>query len=252
MPIEGIRSSSAFLRPFMTKMEVVSNNLANINSVGFKRGRLFIEILSNIQPVAPDDQNGEFFPDVKLTEKADFSQGTLEQTNNPFDLAIDGPGFFEVQTPEGIRYTRAGNFTLTSDGEIVTRSGYPVIGDNGGSIMLPNFHNLQKEDIAINNLGEIFVENISAGKLKMVTFDDFEALEKVGAALFKEKENAVVSEVDEDKTFVRQGFLEGSNVDGIEEMIQMIEVTRLFETGQKMMQTHDDSLTRSLEVGRMS
>ncbi|MEK7263953.1 MAG: flagellar hook-basal body protein [Bacteroidota bacterium] len=252
MPIEGIRSSSAFLRPLMTKMEIVSNNLANINSVGFKRGRLFVEVLSNIQPVAPDGDTGEFFPDVKLTEKADFAQGTLEQTSNPFDLAIDGPGFFAVQTQEGTRYTRAGNFTLTADGEIVTRSGYPVIGDNSGSIILPNFHNLQKEDIAINNLGEVFVENISVGKLKMVTFENFESLEKVGAALFKEKEDAVVTDLDEDKTFVRQGFLEGSNVDGIEEMIQMIEVTRLFETGQKMMQTHDDSLTRSLEVGRMS
>ncbi|MBS4029041.1 MAG: flagellar hook-basal body protein [Ignavibacteriales bacterium] len=245
-------SISTFMRPMMLKMQVVANNLANINSSGFKKGQLFIEVLQNQDPQLNDgSQVGEFFPGVRISEASDFSQGVLEQTNNPFDFAIDGPGFFAVETGEGVRFTRAGNFSVAPTGELITKNGYTLLGENDGAIILPNVQNLAKEDVAVSPLGDVLVQGVHIGKMKLVTFENVnDELVKIGTSLFHQKEDSEVIAVDSDRTFVRQGFLEGSNVDGIDEMIQMIELTRQFESGQRIIQSTDESVNRSLEIGR--
>jgi flagellar basal body rod protein FlgG len=254
MPLEGIDAASKFMRPLMLRMQVISNNLANVDSIGFKRGKLFVELLNEGEPTIQqyDTGLGEYLPGTKVTEVPDFTQGELQQTSNSFDFAVDGPGFFVVETPDGIRYSRAGNFVVSPEGELKTKNGYTVLGQNDNAITFPNFTNLKKEDIAVTPLGEIFVQRIYIGQLKIVGFESQEQLKKVGASLFMPREDVEPIPIEPDKVFVRQGFLEGSNVDGIEEMVEMIELMHQFETGQRLIQTQDESVSRSLEVGRFS
>lgn len=266
MPVSSFKVISAYMRPLTLKMEMLANNLANINSVGYKKGDLFYEVLQNIQQVSGGggDDGGEpganpstttnEYVDVNMQEISDFSQGSIEQTNNTFDIAIDGEGFFAAKNPvDGkVSYTRAGNFMINAEGSLVTKNGYHVAGDDDGPIYIPNVHNLKKEDIAVTPTGEIMVEGAPVARLKVVTFETLEDLQRIGSTFFQlASEDVEPMEVDIDKVQIRQGFLENSNVNGISEMIQMIEVSRLFETGQKLLQTTDATLDESLSVGNI-
>jgi len=254
MPVNGINSAAMFMRPLMLKMQVIADNIANIDSTGFKKGRLFIEVLHSNDPTLPPESvgEGEYFPGVRFSEFPDLTQGVLSQTSSPFDFAIDGSGFFTVETPEGERYTRTGNFVISPEGEIQMKNGYSVLGENGAPLIITNAQNLSKEDIAVNPTGEIFVKGANVGKFKLVEINSAENLTKIGASLFALKAGISPDDIDPDKVHIRQGFIEGSNVDGIEEMIDMIELMRQFETGQKLIQTQDQSVNSSLEVGRLS
>jgi len=193
-------------------------------------------------------QNGEL---AGLTPKelTDYSQGNLNQTGNPFDVAISGRGFFVVETPNGIRYTRNGNFTLATDGTIVTSQGYPVMGD-GGRIRLPEYEKLQKDDVLITTEGEIIVNKNVVSKLQIVDFPQPYHLQKEKGVLFVNTSGINPIEVDEG-TLLRQGFLEESNVNAIEEMVKLIELSRDYESGQKAINYQDSSLERANEVGRV-
>ena len=245
------------------KMEVLANNLANMNNMGFKKDDLVFEAMlppfpknsnseenSNILlPIEQPNTNVTYVGMAKFS--TDFSQGTLDQTNNVFDLALDGEGFFAVETPDGFRYTRKGNFHLDGNNRLVSQNGYPLQGDQGGNITLTNVSG----EITIDTEGIISggsgVAIVPLGKVKVVTFDDKAMLEKKGDGLFGLIDPNIV-EQKAPQTKIRQGFLEQSNVKTVDEMVKMIDALRSFEAYQKMIQTVDQLDERSANsIGRV-
>jgi len=246
--IKGIYASGSGMTPRMLKLEVISNNLANISTTGYKRDNLFVQILKDTG-VAQSKGDGEL-SGLDVKEYTDFSAGSMNQTGNPLDLAIQGPGFFAAQSPNGVCYTRNGNFSLSVDGTLVTAQGYPVLGTSG-AIQLPDLRKLSQGDISINETGQISVDGKIVAQLKIANFADTSVLKKEAGTYFVANVRETSAEADGKDTIVRQGQLEESNVNGIEEMIQMIELSRSFESAQKSMLYQDGTLEKALDVGQL-
>lgn len=246
--IKGLYSSSNGMPPMLVRMEVLSNNLANINTTGFKKDTMFVEMM-NDPGVAPGAKAGELTGRLNVEKTTDFGIGSLNQTNNPLDVALQGEGYFVAQTPQGERFTRNGNFTLALDGTLTTRDGYPVLG-NDGKIKFPDLQRITQESVVVTQSGEITVGKTEIGKLRIVEFKDQTRLKKTGDAMFRIEPNDDARMSEMEFPNVKQGFLEESNVDGIAEMIEMIEITRNFESNQKAIASQDATLERALEVGK--
>ena len=231
------------------KLDTVANNLANVNTTGFKRDvQLFREYLTsyNKEPGAIEAprvpasiesfyaHNGgdKSYVDLDGTF-SDFSQGAVRPTGNNLDFAIEGDGFFEVATPEGARYTRAGNFSIDGDGRLITKQGFPVQRQGGGEFRLSG------GDLTISANGEVFDRGQSLGQMALVNIANKDALMKQGANLFAFREGLDPQMAPATEAKVSQGFLEGSNVNVIREMTDMIAATRTFESTQKAIQAYD-------------
>ncbi len=246
-------------------MEVVANNLANINNNGFKRDIIAFEaVLPDFNNPPPEKISAGTPPHPRSIEpptplyptvaqlKTDFSPGPVIQTGNPLDVSLEGKGFFVVKTVEGIRYQRVGSFQLSEAGDLITPEGNLVMGENGGIKILP-----AGKDITIDQKGKIVVggglASTMAGKLKVVDFPDYNVLEKEGMGLFREVGVKESTAMPTENTKVIQGGLETSNVNVAAEMINMIEVTRGYQSYQKVIQTIDGMNNKSVnEVGRVS
>lgn len=207
------------------KFEITSNHLANVNTTGFKG-----EILS--------------FDDMfRATLTTDFTQGDIQVTDNRLDVALADEGFFKVETPLGIRYTRDGAFTVDMEGQLVNQRGDVVQGE-GGPIVI------QGREVNITGEGDVQVDGEIVGRIAVVTFDDPENLRKEGANLFVHTAEAP-GEVPPPSVSVVQGALEKPNVNVVSEMTDMIETHRLFEAYTKLIQAIDETDTRAVtEVGR--
>ena len=229
--LEGIQTSAAGMLPRMTEQEVIANNLANVNTTGYKRDRVvFRKTLESELGVAASEGSEVFGEEVLV----DFSPGPLEKTDRPLDVAIEGSGFFTVETPNGVRYTRAGNFRLDSEGYLVTVDGYRVLGESG-PILLTN------DKVNINEDGEIWQGGFLVDRLRVTDFSDPRALVKEGHSLFKTADPRVTGQPAAEAT-IKQGYLEGSNVNPLEEMVEMMVVLRNFEAEQKAIQVQDQTL----------
>jgi flagellar basal-body rod protein FlgG len=227
----------------MRKLDVLANNLANVNTAGFKKDRLTFESL--LPPVGTPSAGRSDAP-VLANERlfTDFSPGPQRESGNPLDLALAGDGFFVVETPEGRRYTRQGNFSRDTAGQLVTAEGYPVRG-TGGPLTISGGH------IDINDKGEIRSDGIPVGTLEIVDFPRPYALEKLGNALFAPADPELRPQPIKG-TAVRQGILEGANVEAVTEMIQLIETNRYFEACQKVIRSYDDLAAKAAnELGRV-
>lgn len=246
---KGIYTAVSGAMAQSARLDTVANNLANANTTGFKRdGQLFREYLTSFNkepgtievPRIPASiesfyaHNGgdKSFVDLDGTF-SDFSQGTLRPTGNNLDLAIEGDGFFEVATPEGSRYTRAGNFAVDGEGRLVTKQGFPVQKQGGGEFKF------ETAAVTISPNGEVFEGGASVGRLSVMKFGNKDALLKQGANLFALKENMDAQMAPSTEAKVNQGFLEGSNVNIVREMTDMISATRTFESTQKAIQAYD-------------
>lgn len=173
----------------------------------------------------------------------DFEQGQLNSTGNSFDLALRGKGFFCIDTPEGERYTRNGSFAKDAEGWLVTKEGYRVIGE-GGYIMIDG------SDMTVNEKGEVFSGAQLVDKLKLVDFDDYKVLRKEGNGLIKIAEG-VEAEPAITAGMIQQGFLEGSNVNSVKEMVEMLTMMRTYEANQKMIKIHDELIGKAVnEIAR--
>lgn len=268
--IRGIYTGASGMKAQMHRMDALSNNLANVDVNGYKRDtsvqKSFPELLIrrtyddgvfkfplgsiDIAPVA-----GKLGTGVEQNEVYTvFSQGALKETNNPFDIALEGEGFIAVQTPRGERYTRNGSFVLGKEGYLLTKEGYPVLGENGPI-------QIKKHNFVIDQNGKIFQNSRFAGmpenlvsidenewediefldSLKTVTFKRVRYLDKQGSSLWRTTEYSGEAEPIPlgEAPKVRQGFLEGSNVNPVTEMVRMIEVNRAYEANQKSIQTQD-------------
>lgn len=215
---------------------VVANNLANINTTGFKKDLVFFDTFGE----ELEKREGQI-------HSIDHAQGQLKKTDNPLDVALSSKGFFTVQTDTGIAYTREGHFKLDDDGMLRTASGQLVVGETGPIVILGK--NIKPEIITVTHNGEIFSENQFIDRLQITDFENKEQLKKIGDNLFSASNNAIPDEIFEAE--VHQGFLEESNVNPAEEMIQLIEVQRQFESLQKMVRSLDEVFqTAANQVGR--
>ncbi len=245
--IKGIYTTGSGMLPQMSRIEIIGNNLANMNTVGFKKDQLFTEILKKEQKSLASTNGVQGLPTI---ESIDFSEGSFQQTGNTLDFAISGDGFFTIETPQGIRYTRNGSFTLSLDGALVTKEGYPVLGTEG-KIQLPDIQKLSQGDINVNETGEITIDKRQFGKFQLAAFDDMTVLKKDGSTNFRVEDGTKVRLASESNYKLHQGFLEESNVEGLDEMVVMIELSRNFESGQKSMQAQDETIERLLDLGRV-
>jgi flagellar basal-body rod protein FlgG len=224
-------------------MEIITNNLANTDTPGFKADYLSLNLVKPPAGLSAGSvRQDDFGPMIRFY--TDFSAGELRATGNHLDFALEGDGFFAVETPQGVQYTRKGNFAVNKDGTLVTQEGLPVLGDAGPI-------QIEGDDIRCDQEGNLYAGDEQAAKLRIVRIEDKTKLEKSGESLFRLKDGGAVAPAE--GTFVRQGFLEGSNVTVIRAMTEMIEALRGYEAYQKMMQTIDENTSKSVnEVGRIS
>jgi flagellar basal-body rod protein FlgF len=221
------------------RLNQISNNLANVNTNGYKKEHVtFWEMLYT----ATDEQ-----PRVGKAMKiiTDQSQGSFETTGNNLDFAFSGEGFFKIQTPEGIRYSRNGNFTINNEGQLSTMDGNLVVGA-GGAITLEN------DAIQVGKDGLITANGETINQLALVSFNDPNDLAKAGDSLFKIK-NEGTKEQTPDNLSIQQGFLEKSNVNITFELTEMIDLQRAYQTQQKIIQTIDDINGQAIsKVGKLT
>jgi len=222
------------------QLDIIANNIANTDTAGFK-----VEALAVAEdPQAPAFTLGGPAP-VKFVMPngviRDFGQGSLRKTDSPFDVAIDGQGFFRVTTPQGERYTRDGRFRMDETGKLTTADGSPVLDDGGGEITL----NPEKGQLTVSQDGTLSQGTERIGKLGVVTFSNLSTLEKVGNNLMKNTSNQTPTAATEAR--LRQGMLEGSNVNPILEITHMIEVSRAYEQMAKMMDSQADLSTQAVQ-----
>lgn len=274
--LRGIYTGASGMVAQMHRMDAISNNLANVDLTGYKRDTSVHKAFPQLLMQRINDDGVRNFPlgsvdtspivgtigtGVELNELYTvFQQGALKESGNTFDMALEGEGFFTIQTPQGERYTRNGSFTIDKSGILVTKEGYPVLGEEG-------VINLKKNNFVVDKQGRIFQnsdladdpnrlvsleENDWAGleqldTLKIVEFSRDRYLKKQGGSLWASNRESGEAQTTElgGTTKVIQGFLEGSNVNPVTEMVNMIEVNRAYEANQKMIQTQD-SLTSQL------
>jgi len=240
--IKGLYTSSSSMITNEERLNIISNNLANISTNGYKVDegiqRSFPEVLiSRLEGRRKPTSLGKIGTGVSMAGSyTDFKQGSLVQTGGKLDLALEGRGFFVVQTPSGLRYTRDGNFTLNNRGQIVTQQGYPVLGERGP------LQTIEGRDIIVSSDGRLHLGNVRGDRLLIVDFPDQNSLEKVGNNLYlSEAEGEPAREYS-----IMQGFLENSNVNVIQEMVKMIQVNRYYEANQKVITIMDSTLDKAV------
>ena len=238
------------------RLQLLANNLANLNTVGFKKDRSrfrafdMASITTDVKrPVHwKQSQAPQYW--MQYSTYTDFSPGKIKKTGNPFDLALSGTGFFCVQTPDGIQYTRRGDFTVNEDEVLVTQDGWPVLGQGGEieiKIAKPADDN---REFSVSEDGYVTVDGSQVDRLRIIDFSQSHALEKAGHDYYRALKPNTLQDLDEGLK-VSQGFLEMSNVDTVRMMTEMIEVLRGYESYQKMMRSIDDMNARLInDVGR--
>jgi flagellar basal-body rod protein FlgG len=237
------------------RLDAISNNLANVDTAGFKRdvsvSKSFSELLlrrteadgvyktsmgsADAAPVI-----GKLGLGVETNENfTEFEQGSFRATSSATDLALGGEGFFAVETPLGERYTRNGNFLLGKEGILETKDGYPLLGENG-------YIHVEDDKFMINEDGMIYSkEGEFIDRVRVVRFENDRYLKKMGNSLWSSNEisgDAYIAEGKE-RPKMLQGYMETSNVNVVNEMVRMIEVNRAYEANQKTIQSQDSMMS---------
>jgi flagellar basal-body rod protein FlgG len=269
------------MRAQQWKLDAIANNLANVDTEGYKKDltsfKSFPELLLRRQeddgvykhPFGSGDLApiiGKLGTGVELNELfTSFEQGAPKETENDFDIALDGKGFFTVATPWGERYTRNGSFQLGKEGYLETKEGYPVLGEEGPIRVQANNFQVDKdgriwanaaydENAMVSRDANTWEEATLLDTLKIVEFDVDRYLQKQGASLYRSTDVSGEARIIEPgaRPKVIQGFVEAANVDPVIEMVQMIEVNRAYEANQKVILTGDSMLNTLInQVGRV-
>lgn len=246
--IRGIYIAATGMLTQRKKMNVLVNNIVNADTYGYKSDKLIsrsfdemlLERLDAADAASDSSQIGGLGYGIHADEVyTTFQQGSLDQTGLSTDLAITGDGFFEVQTPDGLRYTRNGNFTV-ADGYLVTAEGYRVMGKSG-PIQIEEGEFIVAED------GTITAGDQEVGQLRIVKFEDMDALSKQGNCYFV---NSGANPQEDDASVVNQGYLETSDVNLADTMVEIIKVSRLYEANQRIVTAIDETLQKAVtEIG---
>lgn len=256
--VKGLYTAYTGMIHQQKRLDVISNNLANSATVGFKRegatARAFKDELAiKIKDGSEGFVNrglGNMNMGVKFGETyRDYSQGSLRVTDNTYDLALSGDGFFQIgftnkQGESSVKLTRDGNFTVNVEGYLVTKDGDFVLGTNGSPIQIdPN------AETTIDAAGRILQEDVVVGNIAVVDVEDYNYLQKYGENMYDLVDGGQLTE---SVAAVEQGCLEQSNVQVVKEMVEMINVTRAYETNQKAIQTVDETLDKTVnQIGRV-
>lgn len=245
------------------RVDVLTNNMANSATTGYKKegttSRAFKDVLAyKIKDTSEANipkRLGDMNLGVMIGENyTDYSQGPIHETGNTFDLALSGKGFFAIEftsKPKGdqpgevsVKYTRDGSFTLNVNGELVTKDGDYVLNQAGGHIVLD-----PTKDFMVDRQGVIRQGNEVVGNIQVIDFADYNYLEKYGENMYQPVEGALLQASD---AAVYSGYLESSNVQVVQEMVDLITYTRAYETNQKMVQAFDESLGKAVnDVGKV-
>ncbi len=225
--IDGIELASTGQDAYASVQETIARNLANANTVGFKKNMVSFKTVLDGESTSLQTDYG-----------IDYSHGSLKYTGNTFNLAIDGDGFFAVETANGIRYTRNGQFQLSSTGEIITDTGSIVLGQ-GGPIVMPKGGG----EILVDKKGIIKVNDKEIGRLKITNFNDLTKLVPTGNSTFAAPDDAV-DDTGEKKYNVAQGYLESSNVSVVTEMVDMITNMRSYEASNNVIKTFSELMEK--------
>jgi flagellar basal-body rod protein FlgF len=227
------------------QMDVVANNMANINTTGFKSENILFE--EYVMPVARDqdfprlDQPLSYVQDWATTH--DLSGGAMVQTGSELDVGLNGQGFFAIQTPAGDRWTKSGSFELSANGTLVDLNGNPVLGEGGPIQFGP-----EESGILIAADGSVSSSAGAKGRLRLVEFDNPQELAREGSNLFSGGTPVAAT-----NTRVMQGFIEKSNVSGVSEMVEMIRVQRAYESAASLAQKQDELRRSAIQrLGDMS
>lgn len=221
------------------KHEIIANNLANVNTAGFKRELMPSRSFASIF----DEQLGLVGGGVSAQKPViKGGQGAITQTGNPLNVAISGEGYFVVQNGDQEAYTRSGSFNINAEGDLVNSSGLQILGE-GGPINLPD------GQVSFNEEGDVMVDGRVVDTLRMITVTDNEAIDKIGNNLFTVSDDEALGPKSEE-TMTLWKNLESSDVQAVEEMVQMIEVMRSFEANQKIIKSVDETLRQAATLGR--
>jgi flagellar basal-body rod protein FlgG len=240
------------------RLDIIANNLANSATVGYKEENVTNQSFDNVLTIKIKDAS-EAFNDrpignmslgVKLGEVyTNYGQGSLRQTSNTYDFALEGNGFFTVSVTDkagnvSTQYTRNGSFTMTKDGHIVDGDGNHLMG-SGGDITIPT----DAVNVVVDNTGAIYADGVYVDTLQITDFEDYDYLIKEGDTRYQALEGAVETP---GNALVQQGYTEQSNVNVVSEMVEMISISRAYEANQKMIQSVDKTLDLAANsVGRV-
>ena len=252
---KGMERAAQGMIAMRAKQEVIANNLANANTVGFQKDGMvvgsFAQMLHGEMGYSKEGMTQAGFVPTGAAKHGDseifyktftqFAQGSLKNTGHPFDLALEGDGFFSVQTRYGMRFTRNGSFNLDGEGRLVTKDGSFVMGNKGPI-------KIKGTEFKVEDNGAIIANGKEIDRLRMVRFEDLRQIKKCGDNYF----SADVASEPAPHSKVRQGFLETANVNAVREMVDMLAVMRSFEANQKLLQAEDQMLQKAAnETGRV-
>ncbi len=281
--IRGWYTGASGMQAQQVRLDAISNNLANVDTDGYKRDtavhKAFAQLLLRrmdddgvyLHPLGSGDLApiiGKLGTGVETNELfTEFEQGPLKQTESDFDLALDGKGFMAVSTPSGERYTRNGSFVLGKEGYLETKEGFPVMGENGpirvkannftvdaeGRVWV-NAEFLSPEERLVAREENQWDDTVLLDTIKLVDFETPRYLAKQGSSLWRTTEESGEARLMDrgERPKVIQGFTEASNVNPVLEMVRMIEVNRAYEANQKTIQSEDSMLGKLInEVVRV-
>ena len=241
------------------RMDTMTNNLANANTNGFKKEGATSQSFDSVLAYKIKDTSqagnlpkriGNMTLGVKIGENyVDYSEGPLKETGNVLDLALSSNGFFTVEYTNkagetSTKYTRDGNFTMTSQGYLVTQDGDFVLGERGRRIRLDT-----TQDIGIDRMGNIYQDGEQVASLQITDFEDYDYLERYGENYFEPVDGARTVPTD---TQVYSGYLELANISVVTEMVNMIAIQRQYDANQRVITTYDDTLDKAVnQTGRL-
>jgi flagellar basal-body rod protein FlgG len=258
--IKDLHTASLAMMNAQTRLEVTANNIANVNTPAFKKEAVFernlIDAKASLFNIPQEiEQN-----DPPIGSYLDWSAGEYSMTNNPLDVAIEGSGFFVCKNVDGEKtLTRSGSFMLNSEGYLVTQDGKFVTGIDEDAIHIPDYAVINDGDnpnsqravnIIIAKTGEVMANDVQVGKLLIVDCADYSQITRISKQDFVPNYNVEIHQINDDAMNLKQGWLENSNVNIIEEMVAMIELQRAFETSSKVIHTTDTTLERSINTAK--
>ena len=245
--IQGLYTAAAGMLAVESRQSAISNNIANTSTPGYKRSE---PVLSGFYTVFSQELRNPFRFDnnpapgggVRVGETyPDLTPGVLVESNNPLSMALQGDGFFVVETPAGERYTRSGAFTVNNQGQLATQEGYPVLTAGGGPI------DVRGGNVQVGRDGTVNVAGVPAGQLRLLAFESTRNFKREGANLFSAPPEALQTARTPTDTFVQGKSLENSNVNLPKEITSMMLGLRAYEANQKVVQAMDATLGRLID-----
>lgn len=256
--VKGLYTAYSGMMNQQKRLDIISNNLANSATVGFKKESVTSQAFEDVLAVKIRDGSeayvnkpiGNMSLGVRIGEVyTNYGQGSMRQTENPFDLAIEGDGFFRIsmvdrEGNETTRYTRNGCFTMNQEGYVVDEDGNSLLG-SAGPIQVPT----ESAQFVIDKAGGLYADGQLVDTIELADFENYDYLKKYGDNMYEAVDGAAPRE---SSGSIHQGYTEQSNINVVAEMVEMISITRAFEANQKLIQTTDASLEKSVnQIGRV-